>query len=215
MKRKTITFVTIFLLLVLALISALWLGGPPRKPAVISPGDYSYTIEYAEYRIPKLMDQKHLPSLAVALVEDQTVIWQETFGLANLEKEQPAESDTVYRLWSVAKVFTAIETLHLVEDGLVELDAPITDYIPGFVIQSRYPDPGQITIRSLLTHRSGLPRNGCQWIELNPNLLADLVTSLEDCYQTYPVGYYYKYSNAGFDLLGYLIEEKRGVPFPD
>ena len=214
-RRKTIILIAISTILALLLVSAWWWAGSPRKPAVISPGDYSYTIKHAEDRIPKMMNQKHLPSLAVALVDDQDTIWQETFGLANLEKKHPTQADTIYKLWSVAKLFTAIETHRLVEDGLVELDAPLTDYIPGFVIQSRYPDPGQITIRSILTHRSGLPRNGCRWIKLNPNLLADLVASLEDCHQVVPVGYRYKYSNAGFDLLGYLIEEMRGVPFPD
>jgi CubicO group peptidase (beta-lactamase class C family) len=214
-ERKNIFRVFALVLLLLLASVVLWRSRVPQKPASIPAGDYAYTLEYAEYRISQVMEQKHLPSFALALVDDQELIWQETFGVANLEKNQPAEPETVYRLWSVAKVFTALETLRLVEDGLVDLDTPITDYIPGFVIQSRYPDPGQITIRSILTHRSGLPRNGCQWVELNPNVLGDLVTSLEDCYQTYPVGYRYKYSNIGFDLLGYLVEEMRGVPFLD
>ena len=113
----------------------------------------------------------------------------------------------------MAKAFTAIETLRLVEDGLVDLDTPITAYIPDFALQSRFPNSEPITVRSILTHRSGLPRNGCHWVDFTPNVLADLVTSLEDCYQTYPVGYRYKYSNVGFDLLGYLVEETRGNLF--
>jgi CubicO group peptidase (beta-lactamase class C family) len=206
----------LILLLILASITLWrWLSAAPRKPASITAGDYTYTIEYAEYRIQQAMKQKHLPSLAVVLIDDQDTIWQESFGVANLETNQSAEPDTVYRLWSVAKAFTAIETLRLVEDGLIDLDTPITAYIPDFALQSRFPDSGPITIRSILTHRSGLPRNGCQWVELNPHVLADLVASLEDCYQTLPVGYRYKYSNVGFDLLGYFIEEMRGEPFPD
>ena len=214
-KQRIILWVFVLVLLLLSAGVVLWRSRIPQKPAFIPLGDYTYTLEYAEYRISQVMEQKRLPSLAVTILDDQNTIWQATFGLANLEKNQPAEADTIYKIWSVAKVFTAIETLRLVEDGLVELDTPITDYIPGFVIQSRFPDPGQITIRSILTHRSGLPRNGCHWIELNPNMLADLVASLEDCPQVYPVGHRYKYSNAGFDLLGHLIEEMRGVPFPD
>jgi len=214
-RRKAIVLIAISALLVIAVVFVLWQGGKPRKPREIPPGDYSYTLEYAEYRILQVMEQKHLPGFAVALIDDQDTVWQETFGLANLEKDQPAGSDTVFRLWSVAKAFTAVETLRLVEDGLVDLDTPINEYIPGFELQSRFPDSGPITIRSILTHRSGLPRNGCHWIDLNPNVLSDLVTSLKDCYQVYPVGYRYKYSNVGFNLLGYLIEEMRGDPFPD
>ncbi|MBK5108439.1 MAG: serine hydrolase [Anaerolineales bacterium] len=161
------------------------------------------------------MKQYHLPSVAVILIDDQDTIWQETFGTANFEADSPARLDTVYKIWSVAKVFTAIETMRLVEDGLVDLDAPITEYLPNFSIQSRFLDPGPITTRSILTHRSGLPRNECHWIEFSKHALAGLAASLKDCHQAFPAGYRYKYSNMGFDLLGYLIEEMRGELFPD
>lgn len=219
MNRRPKRFIRVSALLMLLLLIGVslwrWTRMASRKPNPIPSGDYTYTRIYAEYRIQQVMKQKHLPSFAVTLVDDQNIVWQETFGLANIEKNQLAEPDTVYRLWSVAKAFTAIETLRLVEDGLVDLDTPITEYIPDFALQSRFPDSEPITIRSILTHRSGLPRNGCHWIEFNPNVLAELVASLKDCYQVYPVGYRYKYSNVGFNLLGYLIEEMRGVFFPD
>ena len=149
-RRRLITLTGITAVLVIVVASMLWKRGEPRKPAEIPRGDYSYAIEFADHRISQVMAQKHLPSLAVALIDDQEVIWQETFGLANLEKDQPAESDTVYRLWSLAKVFTAIETLRLVENGLVDLDTPITEYIPDLALQSRFLDSDPITIRSIL-----------------------------------------------------------------
>ncbi len=219
MKSKPKLFIrasALFLLIILAGVSVWILSNPtPKKPGSILPGDYTFAIEYAQYRILELMEQKHLPGAAVVLVDGQDTVWQEAFGVVNLKEDRPAQTDTIFRLWSVAKVFTAIETLRLVEDGLVDLDTPITEYIPDFSIQSRFPDSGPITIRSILTHRSGLPRNGCHWVELNPHVLADLVTSLGDCQQDYPVGYRFKYSNVGFDLLGYLVEQLRGKPFPD
>jgi CubicO group peptidase (beta-lactamase class C family) len=214
-RKKSIILGAVMVILVIAVVLLLGQGGKPRKPAVIPTGDYAYTIEYAEYRISQVMEKEHLPSFAVVLIDDQDTVYQGTFGLANLEKNQPAQPDTVYRLWSVAKAFTALETLRLVQDGLVDLDTPVTAYIPDFELQSRFPGSEPITIRSILTHRSGLPRNGCHPLKLAPSVLADLVTSLKDCHQTYPVGYRYKYSNAGFNLLGYLIEEMRGALFPE
>lgn len=214
-RRKSFILIAIISALIIALASMLWQGRRIKKTAKILPGNYSSTIEYAEYRISQVMEEKHLPGFVVVLIDDQDIIWQDTFGLANLEKNQPTGLNTVFRLWSVAKVFTAFETMRLVEDELVDLDTPITVYIPDFTLQSRFPDSEPITVRNILTHRSGLPRNGCQRIEFNPNLLADQVTSLKNCYQTYPVGYRYKYSNIGFNLLGYLIEEMRGTPFPE
>ena len=134
--RKTIILIAIAAIVVIIVVAALWQGERPRKSAEIPRGDYSYTLEYAEYRIQQVMEEKHLPSFSVTLIDDQNIIWQETFGLANLEKNQPAEPETVYRLWSVAKAFTAIETMRLVEDGLVELDAHL-GILGGDLVRAR------------------------------------------------------------------------------
>ena len=214
-RRNKVILITMPTILIIVLISILWLGKSPKKPTDIPLGDYSYTNKYAEQKIKWVMKQYHLPSVAVILIDDQDTIWQETFGTANLEGDSRAASDTVYKLWSIAKVFTAIETMRLVEDGLVDLDAPITEYLPDFSIQSRFLDSEPITIRSILTHRSGMPRNECHWIDFSKDALAGLAASLEDCHQAFPAGYRYKYSNMGFDLLGYLIQEMRGGLFPD
>jgi CubicO group peptidase (beta-lactamase class C family) len=217
-QKKTIRILGIMLIFPLSILS-FWRFrmAAPKKPDPIPLGDYAYTLDYTEYRIHQLMKRHHLPSLAVALVDDQNVIWQGAFGWADIEKEIPATTDTVYKLWSVAKVFTAIETMRLVEDGLVDLDAPISDYLPNFSIQSRFPDTAPVTIRSILAHHSGLPRNECHWTTFRPEgqeMLGELVESLKDCHMTSTVGSRYKYSNIGPDALGALIQELRGESFP-
>ena len=217
-KRKKVILISVSIILVLLIIGSFgsWQRAAPKKPDPISLGDCSYTVDYAEYRINQLMRQHHLPSVVVALIDDQATVWQEAFGLANVEKDIPATVDTVYKLWSVSKVFTAIETMRLVEEGLVDLDAPITDYLPDFSIQSRFPDSEPITIRSILAHRSGLPRNGCYSPTCQPgshDALGELVESLKECHMAFPVGYRYKYSNIGPDMLGYILQGLRGEDF--
>jgi len=217
-KRKKALRISALILLLLLAAAYLWSWSKaaPRKPDPITPGDYTYTMDYAEYRIHQLMKQHHLPSVAVALIDDQDVVWQEVYGWANVEKEIPATADTVYKLWSVSKVFTAIETMRLVEEGLVDLDAPITDYLPGFSIQSRFPGSEPITIRSILAHHSGLPRNECHSLLSRPGddeVLDEMVEALENCHMAFPVGSRYKYTNVGPDVLGAVIEELRGERF--
>ena len=215
-KAIRVSALTLALLLAIILVWS-WQRAAPRRPHPIPPGDYSYTVDYAEYKIRQLMRQRHLPSVAVAMIDDQDTIWQAAFGLANVEKDIAATTGTVYKLWSVAKVFTAIETMRLVEEGLVDLDAPITDYLPDFSIQSRFPDSEPITIRSILAHRSGLPRNECHWVPYRPwdqDVLEKMVASLQDCHMVHPVGHRFKYSNIGPDLLGYIVEELRGEYYP-
>ena len=118
----------------------------------------------------------------------------------------------------MAKVFTAIEIFREVEEGLIDLDAPITEYLPDFSINSRFSSSGPITIRSILAHRSGLPRNDTllEWYwESRPDVLKAETDSLANAYQAFPVGYRYKYSNIGYNVLGRLIEVIRGIELPD
>ena len=110
-----------------------WPSGP-SKPDVIPLGDYSYTIEYVDYQINRLMNKYDLPSVVVALIDDQDVIYKQAYGLANLETKRPATLDTVYKLGSITKLFTGIEIMRMYEEGLVGLDTPITEYLPDFSI---------------------------------------------------------------------------------
>jgi CubicO group peptidase (beta-lactamase class C family) len=190
---------------------------PPIKPKTIPLNDYSYAIDYAEYKVKEIMKKNDLPGISVALIDDQDIIMQNSFGYANLEENIFATPETVYRMGSVAKVFTALEIMRLYNEGLVDLDAPITDYIPDFSIKSRFQDNTSITIRSLLTHRSGLPRNGnlpYWYFDSGINILRDLVGSLKHSYLAYPTGHRYKYSNVAYNILGRIIELQRPDVFP-
>jgi CubicO group peptidase (beta-lactamase class C family) len=163
------------------------------------------------------MDKYDLPSVAVALIDDQEVVYKQAYGLANLETKKPATLDTVYKLGSITKLFTGIEIMRMYEEGLIDLDAPITDFIPEFSINSRFSSSEPITIRSILAHRSGLPRNDTllEWYwESQPDVLKAQTDSLADAYQAFPVGYRYKYSNIGYNILGRLIEVIRGIKLP-
>jgi CubicO group peptidase (beta-lactamase class C family) len=209
--RVFIVLLVINILTVLVLQNILQEGPEPVQAG----NDNSFS-DYGEDRIRKLMRQHHLPSVAVAVIVDQETLWHDTYGYADVDQELPAKPDTIYKLYSVAKVFTAIETMRLVEEGLVDLDAPITDVLPDFNIQSRFKDSGPITVRSILTHHAGLPRNGCTWVPYtpqDPEVLTVIAASVGFCHSVAPVGERYHYSNLGSDVLGYVIEKLRGQTF--
>ena len=202
---------------VIGAIVLLWPSGP-KKPRIIPLGDYSYTIEYVDYQVKTLMKKYSLPSVVIALIDSQDVIYEHAYGTADLEKQLPATLDTIYKLGSITKVLTGIEVMRMYEEGLIDLDAPISEYLADFSINSRFPSSDPITVRSILAHRSGLPRNGTllEWYwEARPDVLTALTDSLEDAYQAFPVGYRYKYSNIGYNVLGRLIEVVRGIEPPD
>ncbi len=204
------------LLLATAILSGCNAGLEPVRPESIATGEYSYAGELATHRIEALMKQHHIPGAAAALIVDQEIVWHESFGLANVESDTPVAEDTIFKLWSLAKPVTAMEIMRLAEAGLVDLDAPLDEYVPDFTIHSRFPVSEPISLRHILTHRSGLPRNPClqpDW-HFGVDALERAAASLEECFLAYPTGQRYKYSNVAYDLLGYVIQDKREQPFP-
>ena len=187
------------------------------RPRSIPIGDYTYAIEYTDQLIRRTMKQLDIPSIVVALIDDQTVIWDRAYGVADLATGRAPTVDTVYKVGSITKLFTGIEIMRMYEEGLIDLDAPITTYLPDFTVRTRWPESDPITVRSILSHRSGLPRNGSllgwYWDSI-PDVLEAQTDSLADVYQAFPVGYRYKYSNIGSEVLGRLIEVVRGVDSP-
>ena len=215
-KRMSTFLLAVILLPSISAFAISCSSSGPRKPEPVPIGDYTYVKTLAEQRLEQVMKRHHVPGMTAVLINDQEIIWQGNYGWANIEQEIPVTEDTVFKMLSLAKPFTAVETMRLVEEGLVDLDAPITDYLSDFTIWSRFPDGEPITIRHILTHRSGLPRNGCvkpDWY-FGPEAVEYLTVTLSNCFLTYPTGERYKYSNIGFDSLGTIIQEKRAQAFP-
>lgn len=97
------------------------------------------------------------PSVAVAVVRDDRVIWSAGFGLADLAANRPATADSVYLLASVSKALTATGLMLLVDGGKIDLDHAANDYLPGAKLGAREGRAEDITVRRLLNHTSGLP----------------------------------------------------------
>jgi CubicO group peptidase (beta-lactamase class C family) len=170
-----------------------------------------------EKEIRRTMRKQKLPAMAVTVVRGQEVLYQETHGQIDLERQIPATNKSVFKLWSMAKAFTALEIFREIEEGLVDPDAPLTTYLPDFSIRDSYNDRDTITIRDVLAHRAGLPRHEGLLPEGEARVDLYYIERFElgaaNCYTAYPVATRYKYSNLGYDLLGRVIEETRGAGF--
>jgi D-alanyl-D-alanine carboxypeptidase len=150
-------------------------------------------------------------SVAVIRVGRDTLVYR-GYGLADVENEAAATPLTVYRIGSVTKQFTAAAVLRLVDEKRVELDAPISRYVP------RLPDAWSgIRVRHLLNHTAGIPDFRERW--LTENLREDALTpdSVIGIVRNEPLefapGTRWKYSNIGYILLGLLIERVTGEPY--
>lgn len=178
-----------------------------------SRADYQPAIQVLEQFIKHEMADKDLPALSIALVDDQKTIWAKGFGFADPIKKVPATAETIYRVGSVSKLFTDIAVMQLVEQRRLDLDAPVTRYLPGFRPKNTFGKP--ITLRQLMSHRSGLVREppvGHYFDSGSPTLSAT-VASLNKTSLVYPPEARTKYSNAAIASVGYVLERTQKQPF--
>jgi CubicO group peptidase (beta-lactamase class C family)/D-alanyl-D-alanine dipeptidase len=159
------------------------------------------------------MADKGLPALSIALVDDQRIVWAEGFGFADPADSIPATAETVHRVGSVSKLFTDIAVMQLVEQGKLDLDAPIQRYLPD--LRPENPQGRPITLRQLMSHRAGLVREPPVGNYFDPDepSLAATVASLNGTRLVYPSETRSKYSNAGIAVVGYVLERTQGEPF--
>lgn len=143
---------------------------------------------------------------------DGQVVWQSAAGLADTKKRQKFELNTIVRLASIAKPMTAVAIMQLVEQDLIDLDAPIQSYIPDFPEQ----DGTQITTRHLLSHTSGIDgyANGAEaQNQINYPTLSAAVDVFKDRDLLFEPGTQYHYTTYGYVVLGRIIEQTSGLTY--
>ena len=187
-------------------------SGAPVKPDQIIPGNYDYAKEHLSWLIRKEMKRNKVMGVSIAIVDDQKVVWAQGFGYSDAKNEIHATPETVYRIGSISKLFTAMATMKLVEDGQVDIDRPLKIYLPQFSVRTRFSDSGPITPRTIMTHHSGLPSGLAKgmWTSDPP---ASLLDRLKDEYTAYPTNYVLAYSNTGVALQGLMIEQVSNTDF--
>jgi CubicO group peptidase (beta-lactamase class C family) len=151
-----------------------------------------------------------IPGLAVAIVQGDRIIFSKGYGQAAPGK--PVTPQTQFYIGSVAKSFTALAILQLVEQGRLELDAPVRQYLPWF----RVADPdasARITVRHLLNHTSGLGEGGDPNAGAYTSSLEEQVRLLKDVRPNAPAGTRFEYYNQNYRILGLLIETVSGESF--
>jgi len=196
-----------------ALVAAGAAPGLEAQDSVAARADYARVAEALTRFIDAQVAEKKLPALSIALVDGRQTVWARGFGLADPANRTPATAQTPYRVASVSKLFTDVAVMQLVEAGRVALDTPVTRYVPEFHPANPFGEP--ITLRELLSHRSGLVREppvGNYFDPTSPTLAATAL-SLDSTALVYAPGTTTKYSNAAIALAGYVVERVTGEPF--
>jgi len=209
MPRKIIQYFVIFISAVFIITSC---TTAPKKPDRITAGNYDYVKEYITWLAQKEMKKSQVVGLSIAIVDDQRTVWAQGFGYADKKGKKPTTPETVYRIGSISKLFTVMATMQLAEQGKIDIDQPLQSYLPQFSVKTRFSNTDPITLRSIMTHHSGLPGNVSKgmWTSEPPTAL---LYRLKDEYVAYPPNYVLTYSNVAMALLGLMIEKVNGTEF--
>ena len=218
-KAMLIGFAAVLGLIVVALLPFVLFT--PRAPKVPPHID---SVDRLEAYLSDLTARETPPALDIVVIKNGAVAYSKAFGVADGPSHMPATPDSIYHYWSVTKLFTATATMQLVEDGKLRLDDFVTKYVPAFLTTNKSGTTAGITVRQLLDHTSGMknlaPTHLVGWIhhlEDPPVNQTALVAQRMAWYRTLATdpGRTGAYSNAGYIVLGAVIESAAGQPFED
>jgi D-alanyl-D-alanine carboxypeptidase len=196
-----------------ALVLYLLVPKPPRAPAAAA------SIDEIDAYLDALTENQTPPGLTITVLHEGRQVYQRASGFADTPRGKPARVDTIYAWWSATKPFTATAIMQLVEQGRIDLDAAVTDYLPWFTVTGSDGAPRTISIRQLLTHSSGLPDlmpEGLSWIRLagepaiNQTIFVQTFLNGRFRELRYEPGTDTRYTNIGFIVLGAVVEAVTG-----
>lgn len=193
--------------------AALTVAAPRHGAATLQQGDVQRVVAELEPEIQRAMLEGRIPSLTVALVAGERVIWSGGYGYANLWARTPAVPSTVYLIGSTFKAQSTVALLQLMEQGKFRLDDPVNRYLGDLKIRGE--DAARpVTFRHLLTHTSGLPVafSGVPvWADSLPPRPEDYLRQALQVVS--PPMDTVRYSNLAYTLIAYLVERLSGQPY--
>ncbi len=164
---------------------------------------------YVRGRMPNL----RLPGFSLVVVEGDQVILSRGYGSADRDAGTPMTEDTPVAIASTSKGMTALAIMQLVEQGLVDLDAPVIRYVPEFTMND--PRAAEITVRQVLTHTAGIPAGGFTDRGQDEEALERRIAELASTELHFAPGGGYEYANDGYSIAGLIVQRISGVPYEE
>ncbi|MFC7329315.1 serine hydrolase domain-containing protein [Marinactinospora rubrisoli] len=209
-------------LLAVALLLPAVMGADPASAAVADdlggqPLTERNVRAFLDRRVPELLAAQRVPGAAVVVVSGGRQLVAEGYGVADVDSAVPVDpAGTAFPLDSVTKSLTATAVMQQVEQGRLDLDADVNDYLTGFRIADTYPGE-PVTLRRLLTHTAGFEETLTGMLGQSPEDRRSPGAYLAEHQpeRVYPPGRVAAYSNYGYILAGHLVEIASGQPFEE
>ena len=211
---------------VLALLTTLFIGGPataandeevPTLDELLGHPEVMGALAVIDAWVSGARIYGRIPGISVGIVRDQDLLWSAGFGHSNVASGRAADADTLYSICSISKLFTAISIMQLRDDDKLRLRDPVDEHLNWFDIEQVHEGSGPITIESLLTHSSGLPRESDFPYWNGPDFpfptREQMITRLKAQDTLYPSQHYFQYSNLALSLAGEIVRERSGKDY--
>ncbi len=186
-------------------------------PVAVADSDLQSLIDAERKNILAAMAKDDIPGAGICLICAGKPVWVEGFGVTDRHSNRKVTDSTIFSVQSVSKNFTATAVMLAVQRGLLDLDEPITTYLPDFSVHSRFEaaPEARITLRLLLSHRAGFTHEAPVGnnFELAAADFDSHARSISETWLRFPVGERSRYSNLGVDLAGYVLQTVSKMPF--
>jgi CubicO group peptidase (beta-lactamase class C family) len=173
--------------------------------------DFDDVQAWLDEKLPELLRKYHVPGAAWAVAQGDQVI-DGAVGLLSKATGVEATADSVFQIGSITKLWTSTLVMQLADEGRVDLDQPVRAYVPEFRVADEVAS-AVITVRQLLNHTAGFEGDIFTDTGVGDDCLEKYVATLEGTPQLFPPGEQFSYNNAGYCLLGRLVEVLRGKPY--
>jgi CubicO group peptidase (beta-lactamase class C family) len=202
----------------IGLVSCLWILVIPvhsQDNSLRDNPELTSTMNMIESWLNEHIDYHKIPGMSVGIVYGQDLVYVKSFGYSDLENRTPATPETIYRIASITKTFTATAIMQLRDRGKLELNDPISKHLDWFEIKNRFPGAPDITIWHLLTHTSGLPQEAAfpYWTDYVFPTREEMIDALPGQETVYPPEHKFKYSNLALSLAGEIVTAVSGQPY--
>ncbi len=174
-----------------------------------------HTKRVLEGMILEAIEKRSVPSVSIALVKGEDIIWTAAYGYSNLKTKTPASPETIYGTGSTFKAVTATAVMQLIDQGKIHLDDPVNEFLGETQIRDRFQGGKPVTFRHILSHWSGLNYGQTMiplWERRLPDTLEDMVMRL---YSIRPPEEAFEYNNYAYGMAGLLVEKISGMDYED
>lgn len=178
---------------------------------------YDEALKLIEVWLDAQKDFENIPGISASITEDQKILWSGAAGYANPGENVSFKTSTLCSICSISKLFTSVAIMKLYDQGKLRLDDEVGELLPYYDLKQQFPESGPITIRTLLTHSSGLPREAGYPYWTGPDFpfpsTQEIDAKLSEQESLYPASTYFQYSNLALTLLGEIVTAVSGIPY--